>query len=90
MNSKVCILAAGNGTRMGHYSKVINKALLPINKKAVISHIIEKFLRFFGELLTFSVQLELAFELLHHIKFVDKVPSREGVGQKVIAKGVEK
>lgn len=28
---------------MGHYSKVINKALLPINKKAVISHIIEKF-----------------------------------------------
>lgn len=43
MNSKVCILAAGSGTRMGNYSEVINKALLPINKKAVISHIIEKF-----------------------------------------------
>lgn len=43
MNPKVCILAAGTGTRMGHYSEVINKALLPINKKAIISHIIEKF-----------------------------------------------
>lgn len=43
MNPKVCILAAGNGIRMGHYSKIINKALLPVNRKAVISHIIEKF-----------------------------------------------
>ncbi len=43
MNPKVCLLAAGNGTRMGHYSEVINKALLPIHKKAIISHIIEKF-----------------------------------------------
>ncbi|MFH0815001.1 MAG: NTP transferase domain-containing protein [Candidatus Falkowbacteria bacterium] len=43
MDYKVCILAAGAGTRMGEFSNVINKAVLPINFKAVISHIIEKF-----------------------------------------------
>ena len=40
---KICILTAGRGTRMGVSSKQINKALLPIDHKAVISHIIEKF-----------------------------------------------
>lgn len=43
MRPTVCILAAGRGTRMGSYSSYINKALLPINKKAVISHIIDGF-----------------------------------------------
>lgn len=43
MNYKVCILTAGSGTRMGELSKNINKAVLPINFKAVISHIVEKF-----------------------------------------------
>ena len=43
MNYKVCILAAGAGTRMGELTSHINKAVLPINFKAVISHIIEKF-----------------------------------------------
>ena len=40
---KVCILAAGVGIRMGALSQHVNKAILPINFKAVISHIIEKF-----------------------------------------------
>ena len=40
---KVCILAAGVGSRMGELSQYVNKAILPINYKAVISHIIEKF-----------------------------------------------
>jgi NDP-sugar pyrophosphorylase family protein len=39
----VCIPTAGRGTRMGDYSSYINKSLLPINKKAVISHIISQF-----------------------------------------------
>lgn len=39
----VCILTAGRGTRMGAYGEGLNKALLPIDKKAIISHIIEKF-----------------------------------------------
>ena len=40
---KVCILTAGCGKRLGEYSKVINKGLLPLEGKAVLSHIIEKF-----------------------------------------------
>ncbi len=42
---KVCILAAGVGSRMGALSQHVNKAVLPINFKAVITHIIEKFTR---------------------------------------------
>lgn len=40
---KVCILTAGKGTRMGQFSKIVNKSLLPVNKKAIISHIIDYF-----------------------------------------------
>ncbi|OGN04615.1 MAG: hypothetical protein A3B99_04220 [Candidatus Yanofskybacteria bacterium RIFCSPHIGHO2_02_FULL_44_12b] len=43
MNYKVCILAAGIGSRMGSLSDHVNKAILPVNYKGVISHIIEKF-----------------------------------------------
>lgn len=41
---KVCILAAGRGTRS--YSNQIHKALLPLGNKAVISRIIEQFSSF--------------------------------------------
>lgn len=40
-NYKVCILAAGLGNRS--FNAEVNKALLPINNKAVISHIIDNF-----------------------------------------------
>ena len=40
---KVCILTSGRGRRMGPYADVINKALLPIARKAALTHIIEKF-----------------------------------------------
>jgi len=40
---KVCILAAGIGSRMGSVSESINKGILPVNNKAVLSYIIEKF-----------------------------------------------
>jgi len=39
----LCILTAGKGIRLNKYSTLINKALLPINKKAAISHIIDNF-----------------------------------------------
>lgn len=39
----VLILAAGIGSRLKGLTKNINKALLPINNKAIISHIIDKF-----------------------------------------------
>ena len=40
---KICILTAGKGTRMGPVDNNLNKALLPIKNKAIISHIIEFF-----------------------------------------------
>jgi NDP-sugar pyrophosphorylase family protein len=40
---KICILTAGKGTRMGIVDNNINKALLPIKDKAIISNIIEYF-----------------------------------------------
>lgn len=43
MEYKLCILAAGVGKRMLPLTKDINKALLPVNFKAAITHIIEKF-----------------------------------------------
>ena len=39
----VCILTAGLGSRMAPLDSIINKALLPVNERAVITHIIEKF-----------------------------------------------
>ena len=42
-NYKVCILAAGRGTRMDYFTKTFNKALIPIQSKPAICHIIEKF-----------------------------------------------
>lgn len=40
---KVCILAAGVGSRLGDLTKNVNAAILPVNFKAIISYIIEKF-----------------------------------------------
>lgn len=39
----VLILAAGKGTRLGKLTTHVNKGLVPLNNKAVISHLIEKF-----------------------------------------------
>lgn len=41
--SKLCILAAGRGSRLGSLTANINKGMLPLDGKAVISHIIQKF-----------------------------------------------
>jgi len=43
MMYKAVILTAGIGKRVGQWSEVFNKALLPINGKPVICQIIEKF-----------------------------------------------
>jgi NDP-sugar pyrophosphorylase family protein/mannose-6-phosphate isomerase-like protein (cupin superfamily) len=42
VNPALCIVAAGKGTRLGKLTKNFHKALLPVDNKAVISHIIEK------------------------------------------------
>lgn len=41
INPALCILAAGFGKRLEELTKNINKALLPVEDKAVISHIID-------------------------------------------------
>lgn len=43
MNSIVIIPTAGTGSRMGHLTASLNKALLPYQCKSVISHIINQF-----------------------------------------------
>ena len=43
LNPAVLILAAGTGSRLGYITEATNKVLLPINNRAIISHIIEKF-----------------------------------------------
>ena len=40
---KVCILAAGRGTRMESFCEYFNKVLIPIKGKPTICHIIEKY-----------------------------------------------
>jgi choline kinase/thiamine kinase-like enzyme len=39
----VLILAAGHGSRMGRFSSLINKSLIPYDNKPLLSHIIESF-----------------------------------------------
>ena len=43
MELTVVILAAGFGSRMGMFSAMINKSIIPYNNRALISHIIDKF-----------------------------------------------
>jgi len=43
MNYKASILAAGVGSRMGDFTKHLNKVLIPIHGKPTICHIIEYF-----------------------------------------------
>ncbi len=43
MHYKVCILAGGIGSQMGELTRSIHSSILPINFKAAISYIIEKF-----------------------------------------------
>ena len=40
---KVYLPTAGQGTRMGGCAKYANKAILPVNSKALFTHIVEKF-----------------------------------------------
>ena len=42
MKPALCILAAGIGSRLENFSEHINKGLLPLDNKAIISHIIDK------------------------------------------------
>lgn len=62
----VCILSAGRGFRLGKLTEGINKSLLPINGKAVISHIIEKFSRDVKIVVAIGYQADKVREYLLH------------------------
>ena len=72
-----CIVSSGKGTRMYHLTENINKALLPINGKAVISHIIDKVPNEFDIIITTgykSISLKEYVNAAHadrNITFVD-------------------
>jgi choline kinase/mannose-6-phosphate isomerase-like protein (cupin superfamily) len=61
-NSTCVILAAGKGLRLGDYTKNINKALLPINGKAIISHIIEKIPKYIDIIIAIGYKGEIIEE----------------------------
>lgn len=42
-NLTVLILAAGHGRRMGPFSRMVNKSLIPYDNRPLISHIMDKF-----------------------------------------------
>ena len=73
----VLILAAGLGSRLKHHTKSKNKALIPINNKAIISHIIDKFPESYDIVIAVGYQKESLTEyckLAHpnrNFKFVD-------------------
>ena len=66
MDYKVCILAAGIGSRMGNFTKVFNKALLPLNGKPAICHIIEKFPDEISIIIAVGYKKETIVEYLTH------------------------
>ncbi|RJQ27350.1 CBS domain-containing protein [Candidatus Parcubacteria bacterium] len=43
LNASVVIMAGGRGTRLEPFTKVLPKPLIPVNGKAIIEHIIERF-----------------------------------------------
>ncbi len=65
-NFKVCILAAGIGSRMGSFTNVFNKALLPINGKPAICHIIDKFPEGIDIVIAVGYKKETIVEYLTH------------------------
>jgi len=65
-NYKVCILAGGIGSRMGDFSKTFNKALIPVQGKPSICHIIEKFPEDIEILVIVGYKKETIIDYLNH------------------------
>jgi len=66
MEYRVCILSAGRGMRLGPLTDDINKSLLPIDGRAIISHIIEKFPRDVEIVVAVGYQADKVCEYLSH------------------------
>ena len=61
-NPAVLILAAGLGTRLNNLNDKLNKSLFPINNRAVLSHIIDKFPRDFDFVIAIGYRGDLIRE----------------------------
>lgn len=85
MNPAVLILTSGIGSRLKQLTEKTNKVLLPINNKAIISHIIEKFPNNYDFIITKGYKGDIVEEYCkitypnHNITFVD-VDKFEGEG----------
>jgi len=85
MEYQLCILAAGSGKRMRPLTSTINKALLPVNSKAAISHVIEKHCNDIEIIIAVNYEKEKIKQYLdcaypeRKITYVD-VPKIEGKG----------
>ena len=62
INPALCILAAGKGTRLDYLSKKTHKGLLPIQNKAIISHIIDKTPDYFDVVIAVGYKSEMVKE----------------------------
>lgn len=73
----VLILAAGLGSRLKNQTKSKNKALIPINNKAIISHIIDKFPEHYEIIIAVGYQKESLIDYCNiahsdrNLKFVE-------------------
>lgn len=82
---KVCILAAGKGLRLGKLTESLNKCLLPVNGKAILTHSIEKFNPSIEIVIAVGYESEKIKEYVQHahpdrkITFVD-VKNYDGLG----------
>lgn len=65
-NYKVCILAAGIGSRMEKFTKTFNKALIPLRGKPAICHIIEKFPNYIEIVIPVGYKKETVIDYLKH------------------------
>ncbi len=81
----VCIVAAGVGKRMGPLTENVSKALIPINGKAIISHVIDQFPKECSLVIAIGYKKDSLREYLlaahgdRHLTFVD-VENYEGPG----------
>jgi len=81
----VLILAAGLGSRLKTLTKHVNKAMLPINNKAIISHIIEQFPKDYHIVIATGYKgdvLKDYCELAHQDRNISYVPvdNYDGIG----------
>lgn len=93
MSNTVIIPTAGLGSRMGNYTKNLNKALLPYKNKPVIGHIIEQFpkdTRFVIPVGYLAQQVKDFCKIAYgdrHIEFIDIddwTSSKSGTGYSVL------